>query len=60
VIVKLLVGRPCGGLTLKPGDECDLPQDEAVRLIARGDAVPVAEAAVERAVKKPIRETRKA
>ncbi|MGI8706200.1 MAG: hypothetical protein ACR2JJ_10485 [Sphingomicrobium sp.] len=36
---------------LAPGDEHEFPQDEAVRLIKAGFAVPVAEVKLERAVK---------
>lgn len=37
-------------VTYATGDEYDLPQDEAVRLLSAGFAVPVAEPVVERAV----------
>lgn len=39
------------------GDEVDLPDHEAVALIEKGYAVPVARRATEKAVKKPV-ETR--
>lgn len=58
--VKLLVGRPEAGRFLQPGDEHDYPQDEALRLISGGYAAPVAAAKVERAVKPPAPERRKA
>ncbi len=56
--------RMCTGLSgphyiLSPGDEHDFPQDEAVRLIEAGYAVPVAGEKVGRAVRKtPAKETR--
>ena len=40
------------------GSEQDLPADEAKRIIDAGFAVPVATVKVERAVAKPVKETR--
>jgi len=40
------------------GDEVDLPDHEAIALVEKGYAVPVAKRATEKAVKKPV-ETRK-
>lgn len=48
------------GLLLAPGDEHEFPQDEAVRLISAGFAVPVSEPKIERAVLAPVIETRSA
>jgi hypothetical protein len=45
-------------MSLEPGDEREFPQDEAVRLIAAGFAVPVATTEVELAVKNPVVEIR--
>jgi hypothetical protein len=53
--VRMLVGM-VGGITLSPEDEAEFPDDEAMRLIDRGFAVPVPKP-IERAVRKP-RETR--
>lgn len=53
----MLVGLT-GAISLQPGDERDFPQDEAVRLVSAGFAVPVAEAILERAAKAPPREKR--
>lgn len=58
--IKMLVGLSGPTITLSPGDEHDFPNDEAVRFIEAGFAVPVAEIQVEKAVKKPITEKRKA
>lgn len=40
------------------GDEADLPDHEAIALIEKGYAVPVATVATEKAVRKPGREKR--
>ena len=50
--VRLLVGRPFEGKILQAGEEPDLPEDEAIRLVSGGYAVPVDEDATEKAVKK--------
>lgn len=48
--IKLLVGLSGPAFTLNPGDEREFPQDEAVRLVAAGFAVPVSEPKIERAI----------
>lgn len=48
--VRMLTGIAGRGFALDPGDEGDFPQDEAVRLIAAGYAVPVETVEVERVV----------
>lgn len=53
----MLVGLSGPRVLLSPGDEADFPDDEAMRLVVREFAVPVAPP-IERAVKTP-RETRK-
>jgi hypothetical protein len=47
----MLVGLSGPTITLSTGHEADFPQDEALRLIAAGYAVPVAEKKAEKAVK---------
>jgi hypothetical protein len=54
--VKMLVCLAGARIMLNPGDEAEFADDEAIRLIDAGFAVPVAPK-IERAVKKP-RETR--
>jgi hypothetical protein len=49
--VRMLVGLSGPTITLSTGHEADFPQDEALRLIAAGYAVPVAEKRAEKAVK---------
>lgn len=49
----MLVGLSGPTTALSPGDEADFPQAEAIRFIEAGFAVPVAEVAIERAVKAP-------
>lgn len=58
MLVKMLVGLSGPVYTLSPGDEREFPDDEAVRLIEAGFAVPVAEPIVERTVKEPAPEHR--
>lgn len=58
--IKMTVGLSGPTITLSPGDEHDFPQDEALRFIAAGFAVPVAGDKIERAVDAPIVETRRA
>lgn len=54
------------GFAYGPGEECEFPEADAVRLIASGASVPVAEADIEIAVrsdapeKRQIRKKRKA
>lgn len=54
----MIVGLAGPTMTLEPGDERDFPQDEAVRLIKSGFAVPVAESPIERAIASPAPEVR--
>lgn len=58
MLIRLTTGLSGPAYCLAPGDERDFPQDEALRLIAAGYAVPVAEARVETAVKEPAPERR--
>jgi hypothetical protein len=58
VRVRLLVGFT-GAISLQPGDEHDFPQDEAVRLVSAGFAVPVAAVTIETADAAPAPERRK-
>lgn len=53
----MLVGLSGPAINLRPGDEAEFADDEAVRFIKAGFAVPVAPP-MERAVKAPV-ETRK-
>lgn len=57
--VKLLVGLSGPTLTYDPGDDYECSDAEAARLIDAGFAVPLAAPKIERAVKAPVRETRK-
>lgn len=50
--VKLLVSRAGPAGVQNRGDEIDVGDDEAVRMISAGQAEPVREARVERAVPK--------
>jgi len=54
----MLVGLSGPTINLAPGDEADFADDEANRFIEAGFAAPVTK--IERAVKIPARETRKA
>ena len=54
----MLVGLSGPAYCLEPGDEHGFPQDEAMRLITAGYAVPAAEVIVERAVAAPAPERR--
>lgn len=58
MLVRMLVGLSGSAYSLGPGDERDFPQDEALRLIAAGFAIPVAEEKIERAVVAPAPERR--
>lgn len=49
--IRMTMGLAGPHYALAPGDEHEFPQDEAVRLIEAGFAVPVAEVKMERAVK---------
>ena len=50
MLVKLLVGLAGSAYVLDPGDEFHFPDDEAVRLIEAGHAVPVEKVIIERAI----------
>ncbi len=56
--IRMLAGLSGNEYSLSPGDERDFPDAEAIRLIAAGYAVPVAEVRVERAVAQPAPERR--
>ena len=58
MLVRMLVGLSGNQYSLGPKDEHDFPQDEALRLISAGYAVPVTVANVERAVVAPATEKR--
>lgn len=58
MLIRLTTGLSGSEFNLGPGDERDFPSDEAVRLIAAGFAVPVAEEKIERAVVAPAPERR--
>ena len=45
--VKMMVGLAGSAISLKPGDEADFPNDEALRLIKSGAAVPVVRSDIE-------------
>lgn len=50
MLVRMLVGLSGNKYSLGPGDRHDFPQEEALRLIEAGYAVPAAEVELERAV----------
>lgn len=58
MLVRMLVGLSGSEYCLVPGDKYDFPQDEALRLIYAGYAVPSAEQQIERAVAMPAAERR--
>jgi hypothetical protein len=58
MLVRLTTGLSGPAYSLGPGDERDFPQDEALRLISAGYAVPVSQPKVERTVKAPVPERR--
>jgi hypothetical protein len=58
MLIRMTVGLCGPTMTLEPGDEREFPQDEAVRLIAAGFAVPVVTTAIEIAVADPVMEVR--
>lgn len=58
--IKMRVGLSGPAYTLNPGDEHDFPDDEAIRFINAGYAVPVATVPVETTVKQPAPEVRAA
>lgn len=59
MLIRLLTGLSGPAYSLAAGDERDFPQDEALRLIDAGYAVPVAGVNAEKAVKqRPAAEAR--
>ncbi|TPK18067.1 hypothetical protein [Mesorhizobium sp. B2-5-7] len=58
MLIRMLVGLSGLGYSLGPGDERDFPQDEALRLISAGFAIPAVEQEIERAVQAPTAERR--
>jgi hypothetical protein len=58
MLVRMLVGLSGNKYSLGPGDRHDFPQEEALRLIEAGYAVPVADHKIERAVAVPVTEKR--
>lgn len=53
MLIRMTTGLSGPAYSLGPGDERDFPQDEALRFIAAGYAVPVAGQEIERAVEDP-------
>lgn len=60
MLVRMMVDLRGPAMSLEAGDEHEFPQDEAIRLIKEGFAVPVVKSEVELAVKEPPTETRDA
>lgn len=58
MLIKMRTGLSGPDLLLQPGDEHEFPNDEAIRLINAGFAVPVAGQSIETAVQPPPAETR--
>jgi hypothetical protein len=58
MLVRMLVGLSGTAYLLQSGDERDFPNDEALRLIDAGYAVPVSDPEIERAVAVPAAEKR--
>lgn len=58
--VRMTVGLAGPTITLDPGDEHDFPDEQAIRLIEAGSAIPVAGQAVETTAIEPVKETRRA
>ncbi|KKX33980.1 hypothetical protein [Rhizobium sp. LC145] len=56
--IRMLVGLSGNEYSLAPGDEREFPNEEAIRLISVGYAVPSAEEKIERAVAQPAPERR--
>ena len=56
--IRMLVGLSGNEYSLAPGDEREFPNEEAIRLISSGYAVPVVEEKIERAVTQPTPERR--
>lgn len=55
--IRMLVSFAGSGFSVAPGDEIERPDDEAIRLVEKGYAVPVSRARIETTDQKP-RETR--
>lgn len=60
MLIEMTTGLSGPAIALDPGDRHDFPQEEALRLIAAGAAIPVAERQIERAIAPPVVETREA
>lgn len=58
MLIRMTAGLSGPAYSLGPGDKRDFPQDEAIRLIQAGYAVPVTETRVEHAVNVPAPEQR--
>lgn len=58
--IKMRVHFAGAGFAAAPGDEIDRPNDEAIRLINKGYAVPLGAMPVETAVRVPVVESREA
>ncbi len=58
--IKMRVHFAGAGFSAAPGDEIDRPNDEAIRLINKGYAVPLGAMPVETAVRVPVVESREA
>lgn len=58
MLVRMLVDLSGPGLLLRPGEEHDFPQDEAIRLVSARYAIPVAAVPVETADRQPATERR--
>ena len=58
MLVRMLASFAGTDVDWPSGSEQDLPPDEAKRLIDAGFAIPVSVAKIERAVAKPVKETR--
>lgn len=56
--IRMLTGLSGSAFSLAPGSERDFPDDEAIRLIEAGFAVPVAAPNHEKAVSEPVIERR--
>lgn len=57
MLIRMLVGL-AGTPALRPGDQHDFPQDEAIRFVTAGFAVPVTETKLESADALPAPERR--
>lgn len=59
MLIRMLVGLSGPTYTLGPGDEGEFPQDEALRLINAGYAIPVSEHEIETTDAASTQETRR-